>query len=645
MDAVQTSCRGLVESVQQDISDRRDWESKQGSAVEIRYGDRKPRRLPYPGAPQLWEPLADDLIDKITATEVSMLFGSRVLASFTPLDDMAARSKRDIEDAFDALLRETLTIRSRVECLFDLKNERGMSVAKLVEREVDFGGQPTVLCDFEALDPLEVVVPTATKRLRDADRVTHVIRYSVVQFLQEARRRGWGTADELVSRLSASVGGRSEGTGTSLSSDRGVVAKLGNRELSSSLQELVVWEIYHWRAVEEPVPNASGGVDASTAASGVRTALRRWVTVVCPDFPELELSTYPWKWPDQPLVHRQTDPQTGAALELTQMVPGRDRSWPFVQFRRENRRPWYYDTRGVPEKVENDQREATTYRNTKATIVDYFCKPFLKGNQAMASTFKFKPGESLPDGVEMVWPEGVNPVFDYSTDMARAIASRRVGSPEGGLSSADRKREVKTAREVSTTMEVHNQYATAAVERFGEPLAELFTLMWQWLQYNPRPLPIPANPIGRIPPEVFQLGYQISIGVSGRLANPDMMLRYMESASPLLRALPQVGQFIRGDQMAMFIFECIDAKLARRLVVDPSLQGPGGTAPIEQQVAMLGQMVQSQGQFLTSMAQSDVSGEGDGEGEGSGGEGDEKGRSAAVLPAPAAAGGAGQPGG
>jgi hypothetical protein len=181
------------------------------------------------------------------------------------------------------------------------------------------------------------------------------------------------------------------------------------------------------------------------------------------------------------------------------------------------------------------------------------------------------------------------------------------------------------------------------VERFAEPLAELFTLMWEYLAHNPVPIPIPSNPATMIPPEVFTLGWVIGTGVNGKLSNPDMMLRYMESASPLLRALPQIGQFIRGDQMASMIFELIDPKLARRLVVDPTQIGPNGTAPIEQQVAMLTQAVQSQQQYLGQMAQQEL-GMVQEEGE-EGDEGGEGNPPAAGAPkAPVAGPGPGQPG-
>ena len=560
----------LCTAVKSDITDRKEWYDCLKEQHDDRMRCKARRRAPYPGAPNLVEPLIDDNIVAITSSETSILWSARNLATFLPLTTQGYQYKSLIERGFDTLLRINLDLRAKVENLFDTKNEWGMGIAKLVVNTDAIPGD--VLPDFEPIDPRDVVVPKGTRNVRDADRVTCIYRYTEREFKAEARERGWDKAavkQVLESFASDENSSRDVGPGGEHSSlpdqpEYGASRSAINDEdnTADSESQIAVWYVYHWKE--------SDGRQ------------RKYVTVFNPDRPDLVLDSYLWSWPDEPVEIQDVD-EFGQPFMRVEMIPGEDRRWPLVQFRYENRSLQYYDTRGVAAKLKNDQREATANKNAKALIMDYTAKPFLKGATGNLKTFRWRPGEQLPPNAELVIPPRVDPIFDYNMDMARRSAARRVGAPQGAFSSADTSKDSKTATEVSYTALTSNRLSSDAVERFAEPLGELFQMMWEFMvKFPPRSLmAVNGADVRPVPLEAFAQPYIVVPGISGRSANPDLVLRQIFGISQAMNAFPQAQPFVKGQPMAQFLFDQIDPKLTPHLVVTGE---GGGTAPIEQQM-------------------------------------------------------------
>ena len=567
--------RDLYQLVLRDLDDCKDWRDRQPELEKLRLAKRKPRRQPYPGAPQLVEPLVDDNVTALTSAENSILWSTSDLAVFLPLYPEGYQLKRVAERGFDSMLRLTLNVRAKLENLFDTKNERGMGIPKMVPNDTALPG--STLPDFIPVSPLDVIVPSGTRQLRDADRVTHVIRYTEREFKMEAQKRGWQNTDAVLQTIhdAPHEDGTNDGEyGVSRSRVQG-----DDRENSEA--EVVVWEVYAWQEKD-----------------GV---FRKHRTTLCPDLPDKPLQTIDWRWDDKVVPLADGD---------MMVIEGEDRPWPFVQMRYENRSLAYYDTRSVGDKLESDQKEATAFKMAQALMFDYTAKPFLKGPPGSTKSFRWRPGDTLPPDVELEIPPRVDPIFEYNLDRTRAIGARRVGTPQGALSSADQKQDRKTATEVSQTAMVHNMLSVDAVERFAEPLGELFAMMWEYMRHNP-PQNLPAvsgNNVAIVPPEAFSVPFLIIPGISGKSANPELLLRQMMTLGQMMGAFPQAQQFVRGDEMAKVLFDQIDPRLTPHLVVDPQ-QGTA-TAPLEQRVEQMAAalaeiipQVQANGQYLAAIAQ------------------------------------------
>ena len=120
-------------------------------------------------------------------------------------------------------------------------------------------------------------------------------------------------------------------------------ARFRDSALANSQTMVDVWEVYY-----------------ETADLGRR------VCCFCPQFPDLVLSDRPWTW--VALIGVESEPPV--------------REWPFVQFRNEDA-TGFYNTRGIQEILEVDQKEASTYRTTRAIAIDFAGKPFLSGHKAV----------------------------------------------------------------------------------------------------------------------------------------------------------------------------------------------------------------------------------------------------------------------
>jgi len=599
-EAASSGADTLYSIVQHTLNDRSDWETRVDEWRTARLLSKthgKQRTPPYPGAPNMAEPIIDDNVTCLTSAENSILWSSRVLAVFLPLSPSAQQHKRLAECAFDTLLRITLSVRAKVENLFDQKNECGMGLAKLTENRKVMRGE--VLPDFEPVDPLDVVVPTDTKRVRDAEWVVHICRYAKRRFREEAKSRDWKNAEKVLAYLRE----RALGDGDSESGSE--KSRVGLADMPSSTEQVTVWEQYHWKR--------EGG------------AYKKYVTIYCPDAPQHVLNAYQWKWDDTYVPQTVVDQATGMPTVEVKTVVGDDRPWPFVQFRYENRSEYYYDTRGVAEKLKYDQKEASANKTAKAVMMDYCCKPFLTGSGSAAG-FRFRPGDVLPQGMDFAIPPRVDPIFDYNMDLSRAAAARRVGSPQGSFSSLDKGKDAKTATEVSQTALTHNMLSSDSVERFSESLGELFNLMWDYLTHNPVAIPAVIGKTATVAdPAIYEQDFIIVPGVSGKSANPDLLLRQLMTLGQLFSQFPQMGQFVRGADLAQLVFDQIDPKLTPSIVIEPQQAGPLG-APIEQVVGQLMQVVfgeqgkgglvnqtQNNSAYLAAMAQAEQADEGGGE--------------------------------
>lgn len=571
--------RALYDLLSEDLKARHEWSESQRAARRSRLREKlTANRLPYPGAPNLIEPLVDDNTRSLVSAENSILWSSRTLAVMVPVTREAFGSKSIAEAVFDTLLRVTLDVRAKLENICDTKNERGFGVAMLTANATARPGY--VLPDFEPVEPLNLIVPAGTRRLRDADRICYIERFSEREFWAAAMDRGWDepTAHKVWEKYRELMSER----GTDESGEERTRWMLN--EMTVQQHEIVVWRVFHYRRETE------GSL-----------ALRKWVVEFCPTSPDLVLREMPWRWEDEyrdaPVVDAGTggiviDPAGSPVVQQELVKPGEDRPWPFVQFRFENRSMFFYDCRGIAQLLEDDQKFASNNLNAKGVMMDYTCRPFLKytgmGTPVELNSWRMKPGSTIPNGLEFAIPPRVDPIFDSNIEQMRQAAARRVGAQLGSYAGPSTSRGQQTATEVATTSRNATSLNGDAVERFAESLGELFTQMWEFLSHHPAPLLAIINGEAQeVDESLFALPFLVVPSISGRNANPELIIRQMLMVSQVFAMAPQMSQFIRGGEFCRWLFDQIDPKITPLVIADTT--GMQGGAPIEQMVGQLTQ--------------------------------------------------------
>ena len=581
----QTPKQKLRADISKDISMRSEWFDKRLRLRGMRLGERR-KNLPYRNAPNFVDPIIDDNVRSITSSENQILWSGRAIANFLPLNEEAAKLKRHAEIAFNTLLKFTLNIRAKVESLLDTKNQDGMAIAKMISNHDDYlrlMGEDAVIPDFEDVDPLDVYVPTGTREIKNAVRITHVLKLSEGELRRRADRGDWKNVEQVILACRRDT---AAGHGTRGSTDDDAPAMIGLIRSDPSVDKFVLWEVYH----EE---------------KGERTR-----TIMCPDNAEIEIKSIPWEWPEVQQETVVVDEQTGEATGVVEEIGLPIRRWPFFQFRFEGRTRDYYDVRGGAEMLEDNQKIGTQFLNIRGTHFDFYGKPLLSGGSQRAGLAKFKwqPGEMMPEGVAPAQLPQLDPALDFSVDRERANAARRVGGSQGGLLSAQNQRERKTATEVNKETGISTGLTSDSIQRFAEPFSDLFTEMWTFLKHHPIKLPMINTQLefrGFTEMAIFDAKFIVIASPNAMSANPQMVLQQLTQLSPFLQNNPAVDII----EFTRMLVDQIDPHLTDRVVLDPNRQ-EGEGVPLVQQVQglqgavqQLAEQVQGIGQALGPILQ------------------------------------------
>jgi len=85
-----------------------------------------------------------------------------------------------------------------------------------------------------------------------------------------------------------------------------------------------------------------------------------------------------------------------------------------------------------------------------------------------------------------------------------------------------------------------------------------------------------------MPQEYFDLPFTVVPTVSGKDANPVILLAQIQEITQLLGTFPELKSMIRGGELLQLLIDTIHPALTDRIVVDPTEAGPAGQPPIEQ---------------------------------------------------------------
>lgn len=508
----------------EDVKNRQEWATIDEEILKRRRGRRKKRKTqPYPNAPNGLVPIVDDTTGEKTDQEITMTCNAPTFAHIIPLTDQMDNRRRMIAElSFDTYLRHIIQIRPKLEEAMDTKNARGFGLFMVTRTEHEVFGE---IPDCDAVDPRDLIVPYNTKELSKAERFARVLRLSPDELRRLAEQKGWENVEQVIQVAQSD----DRESSTSEEDDAlTVVANLvGLTTSGKHTKTVVVWEFYH-HATAWDLQQDNGG-------TGEIEKGKRCVSIFSPDAPQYLLAHYAWKemdktrprGPDEMAAEIVAAQQAGRQPELTVSERGADRPWPVIQARSENRSRYYYDTRGIGHRCMDEQIFATAILNGKQVMMDYFQQPLLKGSGARTSTnVTFEPGSFLPEGAEFAVPPPIPAQFDFDIEMFKRTAARRagVGGQYEFSGEMSRTRKVqKTAREVEEESARSGMVSSASVDRFNDPLRDLYQQLWADLRRMEKRLPMIVNNRfqGMAGPEIYRFPVLIIPAASAKSLNPE----------------------------------------------------------------------------------------------------------------------------
>lgn len=602
----------FVALVTDDAKDRARWSERDENIQRRRLCERPAKKQkPYVGAPNFVVPIVDDTVRDKTDQEITMLLNSRVVAHCLSMDGAVdARTRGSIEVAFDTYLRYMIQVGPKLEEALDCKNARGWAIVKVWRNEYDRWG---MLPDIEVPDPQDVILPVYAKReMQRADRICEIFRLSREEFRRMAGSNPtWKNVEDVIeaNEKKNTNGGKLDTRGK-----MDATSDLVGLTASQDEGEVLLWEVWHY-ATEWTKRKA---VEYWGPELGDRIIVGRKARVFfCPELAEQPVAIAPWREADEievatvammgadgmPAVDEMGQP---VLQEVQTTRLGKDRGWPYVQCRYENRSKYFHDCRGAGQLVMDDQIAATATRNCKHTMMDYFQLPQFRGPQPRnGSNMTFEPGSFLPTDVERVDPVDPSASLDFTEDKFKREASKRAGVV-GGYQYSE---QVSSSRKIEkTATEIHAETArgdvvsTASVDRFAQPLGEIFQQLWDDLRRLKVKLPMLLGGawLGFVGDEVYSADVLLVPAASSKTMSPDLQFMRDRELWATLAGFGQMGVVLDPEAAARDLVSHVDPQKLRWLG-DPNKMGPQGQQPVYEQLKQLMMGQQAMGEQLAGL--------------------------------------------
>lgn len=518
----------IVEAVREDLEARDQWDHRQSMFYDMRHHGLRRTQKPWPNASDVHFPLCDSIIERLKPVYFQQLFTSDLIARFVP--DSSGMQTQEMTNA--AALWYDYQVRHSTE--FELEVLRAIDMVLLAGRSaVKVGWDADAQrIQFTAVPAQLLIVPYWTTKIEDADRITHVLRFS-----PEAYRRAglFRDSEEYMKRI----------IGSGDTTDSAEQETRQNRYMREGLthtddDSIILWEIW------------------------TRDERGTW------GFETLS-----------PLV-----PEEPARARVTN--PYRHGKPPFCPFVYEEKEAGWYSSRGLVEILATFEAELNKLWNEKNDAMTLFNRPLFRTERDLGSAqnLRWVPGQILPMGVQPVQMPSPPVSWDTQTILVRDIANNLVNVPS--FPTAKLTSEPKTATEIDAMTASSTQSADLRLRVFRRNLANLHRMTWSVLQqYNGSDLIIwVEDRLQQVPEAAIRGEYRIEPSGSA-----DGLTRQQTHAKSIARLQLFTGSpFVNQAELTKTVLESDDAGLVKRLYVDP---GQTAADQVEQQgqeiaVMMLG---------------------------------------------------------
>ncbi len=414
-----------------DLRSRSSWERRQVEFYKMRHNGLARQNKPFKTASDLHWPLIDTNIEKLKPLFFQQIVGMDVVATMVPMKGQYAGMTTAAEQWFDYKIREKTNLQDEALAWIDYALMAGRGVVKVTWNDVKARIQ------FDAIDPLYLIIPSWTKELQDADRIVHVMPMSEGAY----KRSGKYKCDK---ETLCKIKGNADSPEASGSDEKMQAARVREGIThDSNCEKIIVWEVY------------SRGADGS------------WeVRTFSPSCPEINLR--------EPMA-----------------LPYEHGMAPFVDFAYEVKDKGWYSPRGIAEILAPFESALCHTWNQKHDAMTYFNRPTYKAEREVPNTLNLRmaPGQILPYGIAPNPPQQMPQSFDEELVQVRSIAEQRVSNPDYGMGQVIDTKNRRTATEISAINGQSQQAGDLRARIFRMALAKAYKMAWSmYVQYDSQDL-------------------------------------------------------------------------------------------------------------------------------------------------------------
>lgn len=449
-----TDLRELHSAVVDDLAERDRWESKQRIYYEMRHTGIRRKNKPWPTAADSHIPISDTEIERFKPYFYGQIFTEDVSAEFTCGDNpQLKRIGSQLEKYFDNQLKHHSNFEGESFAWIDNMLQAGVAPVK-----VGWDVAKDQLM-FEAIDPLNIVVPAHTVTFDDGlDRICHIQQFSKEAFqrnewFDEKHRTDSGV--KLLLEVPDEHNDKQQ-------------EKYRREGITWGKEMVVVWEI--WERIDDP--------DFNWAVN--------WIS---PTHPEMKLHN----------------------TMLREILP-------FVDFPLEIKDKGYYASRGICERCMGDEITATRLHNDKLDAMTLYNRPMFydkSGQLSNPRNFKLTPGSVYKGELGRI--QFGQPPIDFDVEMSQINqrVERRIASPNFAIGDSKE----RTAKEVSEVSERNNANLDMRGRIFRLSLSRLYRIAWNVLKDNRRDVIFGIYQQAGIEPYTFNEQKHFELKPSGTSAN------------------------------------------------------------------------------------------------------------------------------
>ena len=489
-----------------DIKSRSQWEVRQSLWYRMRNNGLRRKSVPWPNAADMHFPLIDTTINKLKPAFFQQAMGLDVLATFVPMRSQLAGFTSAAEHWFSYKLHEKSNYSTEVMSWIDHMLVSGHGVIKTIwnpdKKQVE----------FQAIDPMHIIVPPWTKELSGADRITQAIPMS----LESYKRAGiYNTSDKVIKQITGDH-----------DDDSGISNELKNDKLnregltySPDKDQVIVWEVY------------------------THTKDGEW-----------EMETFSPQAPDQ-------------KLRDSMKIPYDHGQPPFASAKYEITDGGWFSPRGVCEMLGQFEESLCKTWNEKMDASTLFNKPLFRAERDLPNSINLRlnPGQILPFGIAPVQMPNTPMDFDKDMTQTQSIAEQRVTVPDYGIM-ADRDR--RTATEIESINAQSQQNMDLRLRLFRQALGDCFRQAWGLLlQFDSKDLQYRfLEDSLQLDPVALHDDYQLEPRGGMDMVSKAMLLNKAIQRKQLFANSPWINQV----ELDKSILELEDPSLVPRLVQDPN---------------------------------------------------------------------------